>query len=63
MEAGQIGKIYVVTEGVIVIEQADGARHELAARDSIFIPAGEARAVVNEGAASAEMIVITPPVT
>ena len=62
MDAGAIGKIYVVTEGEIIVEQADGARHVLQRWDSIFIPTGEARAVRNESGAPAAMIVVTPPV-
>ena len=62
MDAGAIGKVYVVTEGAIIIEQADGARHMLRPGDSVFIPAGEARAVRNESGAPAAMIVVTPPV-
>lgn len=62
MGAGPIGKVYVLTEGSLVIEQADGARHVLHALDSIFIPAGEPRAIRNESGAPATMIVITPPV-
>ena len=61
MGAGPIGKIYVVTEGVLTIEQQDGVRHALVPGDSIFIPAGEARAAMNEGALVAAMIVLTPP--
>lgn len=61
MAAGPFGKVYVVTEGTLVIEQADGTRHVLQALDSIFIAAGEARAVLNESGAPAAMIVITPP--
>ena len=61
MDAGAIGKVYVVSEGAITIEQADGTRHVLRAGDSIFVPANEARAVRNESGASAGMIVITPP--
>ena len=61
MAAGAFGKVYVVTEGSLVIEQADGARHVLHPLDSIFIAAGEARAVINESGAPAAMIVVTPP--
>lgn len=61
MGAGSFGKVYVVTQGAIVIEQADGARHVLHPGDSIFIAAGEARAVRNESSAVAAMIVVTPP--
>ncbi len=60
MEAGPTGKIYVVTQGTITIEQADGVRHVLLPCDSVFIPAGEARAVLNESGAPAAMIVIVP---
>lgn len=61
MGAGTIGKIYVVAEGVLTIEQSDGVRHDLGVGDSIFIAAGEARAVLNLGDVAAAMIVITPP--
>lgn len=61
MGAGPIGKIYVVSDGVLTVELADGAAHLLRAGDSVFIRAGEARAVRNEGQAPASMIVITPP--
>ena len=61
MDAGPTGKIYVVTEGTITIEQEGGTRHSLAPGDSIFIPAGEPRAVLNLGGAAAAMIVVTPP--
>lgn len=60
--AGPIDKVYVVTEGTLVIARSDGGRHVLRPLDSIFIPAGEARAVLNESGAPAAMIVITPPV-
>ena len=60
MDAGPVGKIYVVTEGIITVEQEDGVRHVLQRRDSVFVPAGEARAVRNESGAVAAMIVITP---
>ena len=62
MDAGAIGKVYVGTQGSIVIEQEGGARHLLEPGDSIFIPAREARAVRNESGAPAAMIVITPAV-
>lgn len=61
MGSGPIGKIYVVTQGALTIDQADGVRHVLHAGDSVFIAAGEARAVRNQADVSATMIVITPP--
>lgn len=61
MDEGSIGKIYVVSEGSLTIEEAGGDRHILNAGDSIFIAVGEARAIVNESGVPAAMIVITPP--
>lgn len=60
MDRGAIDKIYVVTEGALAILQEDGARHDLHVGDSIFIPAGEGRAVVNDSGGAAAMIVVTP---
>ena len=60
MEAAAIGKVYIVVEGAISVDQADGVRHRLGLMDSIFVPAGEARAVVNDSGAPAAIIVITP---
>ena len=62
MGAGAIGKVYVITDGTLIVEQPDCVRHVLHALDSIFIAAGEARAIRNESGAPATMIVITPPV-
>lgn len=58
---GSFGKIYVVTEGALIIEQADGLQHILLPGDSIFIAPGEARAMRNDSGAPAAMIVVTPP--
>ena len=60
MGSGPIGKVYVVTEGALVMAQSDGTRHVLVPGDSVFIAPGEARAVLNETAEPASMIVITP---
>ena len=60
MSGGPFGKVYVVTEGTLIIEQADGFRHVLRPLDSIFIAAGEERAVRNESGKPAAMIVVTP---
>lgn len=61
MDAAPIGKIYIVTDGTICFDGADGTRHVLGRGDSIHVPPGEARAVVNDTNESAAMIVITPP--
>ena len=60
MDAGPLGKIYVVLEGEMTIELGTGETHVLAALDSCFIPGGEARAVRNDGNAIATMLVIMP---
>ncbi len=60
MDVGAAGKVYVVTEGSITIEEENGELHVLHRWDSIFVPAGEARAVRNESGAASSMIVITP---
>jgi len=62
LEAGSFGKVYVVTQGALTITQADGVRHTLQQWDSIFIPAHEARGVINDSGAPAAIIVVTPPV-
>jgi quercetin dioxygenase-like cupin family protein len=61
MDAAPIGKIYIVTEGVICFDQLDGTRHVLSRGDSIHVLPGEARAVINDTAEPAAMIVIVPP--
>ena len=61
MEAGTFSKMYVVIAGSLTIEQADGKRYLLSEMDSIFIPAGEARSVINDSGAPAAIIVVTPP--
>ncbi len=61
MGAGPFSKIYVVTEGALTIERADGLRHVLSPGDSIFIAPGEARAMRNDSGAPAAMMVVTPP--
>lgn len=60
MGAGPIGKVYIVTEGVLTVEQVDGTRHRLGVGDSVFVAPDEARAVRNEGEIAAAMIVVTP---
>jgi glyoxylate utilization-related uncharacterized protein len=59
MDAGAMGKIYVVIDGEVTIDLAAGT-HLLARLDSCFIPAGEARAIRNAGNAVATMLVVMP---
>lgn len=61
MDAAPIGKIYIVTDGTICFDQLDGTRHVLTRGDSIHVLPGEARAVINDTAEPAAMIVIVPP--
>ena len=60
MDAGPLGKIYVVTAGEVTVTLGDGSAATLGVMDSCFIPGGEARQVRNDGDALASMIVIMP---
>jgi quercetin dioxygenase-like cupin family protein len=60
MDAGPLGKIYVVTTGEVTVTLGDGTAETLGVMDSCFIPAGEAREVRNKTNAVASMIVIMP---
>ena len=61
MAVAPIGKVYVVVEGAMTLEQADGTRHVLRPGDSVFVPANEARALVNDTDTRAIVLVIKPP--
>ncbi len=60
MDAGPLGKIYVVIDGEVTVTLQDGTSSTLSALDSCFIPPDEAREVRNNGSAVASMIVIMP---
>lgn len=60
MDAGPIGKLYFVLEGEITITLGDSSVHLLSKMDSCFIPAGESRAIRNNGAAVATLLVVMP---
>ena len=60
MDAGPLGKIYVVVEGQVTVELASGETCVLKKLDSCFIPGGEARAVRNDSNEIAAMIVVMP---
>ena len=60
MDVGALGKIYVVLAGQITIELGSGETQVLCSLDSCFIPAGEARAIRNDGNAVATMLVVMP---
>jgi quercetin dioxygenase-like cupin family protein len=60
MDAGPIGKIYVVLEGEVTVDLATGESHVLRALDSCFIAAGEGRAIRNASNAVASMLVVMP---
>lgn len=60
MDAGPLGKIYVVLEGAVTIELGSGEVQVLGKLDSCFIPGGEARAVRNDGNTIATMLVVMP---
>lgn len=60
MDAGSTDKIYVVIEGELTVDEADGRAYVLSVGDSILIPAGEPRAIRNASTRAAAMIVVTP---
>jgi quercetin dioxygenase-like cupin family protein len=60
MDAGAVGKIYVVLDGEVTLDLAGGSTHRLSRLDSCFIPAGEARAIRNAGNVVATMLVVMP---
>lgn len=60
MDAGPLGKIYVVLAGDVTVTLEGGVSETLGPLDSCFIPAGEAREVRNLSNAVATMIVIMP---
>ena len=60
MDAGPLGKIYVVLEGEVTVTLGDGSSTTLGKLDSCFIPANEAREVRNASNAVASMIVMMP---
>ena len=60
MDAGPTEKIYVVLSGAVTVELGDGTVETLGPLDSCLIPAGEARAVRNEGNEVATMLVVMP---
>jgi quercetin dioxygenase-like cupin family protein len=60
MDAGSTGKIYVVLDGQVTIELADGSAHVLGKLDSCFIPSGEARGLRNDGKVIATILVVMP---
>lgn len=60
MDAGPLGKIYVVLDGEVTVELGSGEMQVLNKLDSCFIPGGEARAVRNDSNAIAVMLVVMP---
>ena len=60
MDAGPLEKLYVVLEGEVTVELADGTTHVLCALDSCHIPGGEARAIRNDSNHVATMLVVMP---
>jgi quercetin dioxygenase-like cupin family protein len=60
MDAGPVGKIYVVVDGAVTVRLGDGTTATLGALDSCYIPPGEAREVRNDSDAPASMVVVMP---
>ena len=55
------GMVYVVAIGELTVAQSDDVRHVLTQGDSVFVPANEASAVLNDSGRAAALIVITLP--
>jgi quercetin dioxygenase-like cupin family protein len=62
-DSSPFGKIYVMLEGELVIELADGTRETLTPMDSCYLPAGTTRSIANRSNRLASMLVITPNLT
>jgi quercetin dioxygenase-like cupin family protein len=60
MDASPLEKIYVVLDGEVTVELADGTVQVLHALDSCHIPGGEARSIRNPANSVATMLVIMP---
>ncbi|HEX8483798.1 cupin domain-containing protein [Sphingomonas sp.] len=60
MDAGPLGKIYVVLDGDVTVTLGNGESTTLGRLDSCYIAPGESRAVRNDGSAAASMIVVMP---
>ena len=60
MDSGPLEKIYVVLEGEVTVQLADGTTHVLSVLDSCHIPGGEARAIRNDSNRVATMLVVMP---
>jgi quercetin dioxygenase-like cupin family protein len=60
MDAGPLGKIYIVIEGEVTVTLASGEATVLRRLDSCYIPPGEAREVRNKDNTVASMIVVMP---
>lgn len=60
MDVSPLEKIYVVLEGEVTIELANGERCVLKALDSCFIGANEGRRILNDSNLVATMLVVMP---
>lgn len=60
MSASAQPKVYVMIEGQLTVELADGPPHVLYPLDSCLIEAGEAREIRNETNSVATMLVMMP---
>jgi quercetin dioxygenase-like cupin family protein len=59
LSASSVDRVYVVAAGEMVIT-IDAKEHTLHAFDSCFIPAGEARAMLNKGVLPAVLVTVIP---
>lgn len=58
MDASDTEKVYVVLSGTVTIVSEDGKEYSLGPLDSIYIPPGVKRAIINKGKEPATMLVV-----
>jgi len=58
MSADNIEKVYFVLSGTLTVIAEDGTKYTLNPTDSLYIPAGEKRYLINETNNTASMLVI-----
>lgn len=58
MGGGDFERVYIVLSGIITATTADGHEFQLGPMDSLYIPAGEKRSILNKTNSPVSMLVI-----
>ncbi|MGC8696377.1 MAG: cupin domain-containing protein [Conexivisphaera sp.] len=61
MESSSAERVYVVISGTVTVTSEDGQEYVLGPMDSIYIPPGVRRSILNKGKEPAAMLVIVSP--